>query len=95
MAKITDEFEIADDISLEDIKKRVNSWFESSPGNRFVLEREAHDHITLKRAKYRLWICSSPLWVILIGPIYLVSMNITSINAGLGMLFIFVLTTVF
>lgn len=88
MTDITDEFEISDNISVDEIKQRVNSWMVSPTGRKFSIEKVSDNQIILRRAKYNLRYCTTPCWGILFGPLYLTSMGVFGMNFVLGYIFI-------
>ena len=83
MGKINDDFEIAADVSMGEIKQTVDSWLESAPGKKFTVEAKSEGHIILRRIKRRLSVCTTPLWAFLAGQIYLGSMSTIGIDAQL------------
>ena len=49
MADYNDEFEVADNITMDVVKRRVNSWHRSQFGKSYRLVVKSENHIILKR----------------------------------------------
>jgi hypothetical protein len=84
LGEITDEFEISDNLSLEEIRERINDWLGTKIGQRFSLERVSDSQFILRRTKYDLRSCTSPCCGIIVASIYLGAIGASGMNFVLG-----------
>ncbi len=91
MGEITDEFEIADSLSKDEIKDRVNSWMTTDTGLKFSLELVSDDQVILKRVKRDPRAFCTICLAFIVAPLYLGAMDITGIGSSIG--FFLILST--
>jgi hypothetical protein len=57
MGEHIDEFKLAFDTTMYDVKAKVSQWHRSQHGKDYVLSVKSENHIVLKKSKYNMTIC--------------------------------------
>ncbi|MFW9835158.1 MAG: hypothetical protein ACFFEK_14255 [Candidatus Thorarchaeota archaeon] len=57
MGEYRDEFQLAIDTTMRDVKAKVSQWHRSQHGKDYVLSVKSENHIALKKSKYNMTIC--------------------------------------